>query len=224
MKDSDYVHSEDPLAAARFVVSDVVADLWAGIVRRCGMAVFVERAMAQLVRWEREYGWTRCGYGAVAEQEVTLASVIAGLLPDPDSWIACADAYLVQLDRLAPPARAGRGGSSSYARVDYARARRGDDLTVWHSMLLERLPDYEAADRLVRIAEHPALASTRSDIVAFQAKVALLGGDTERARALIGAGLVELPGHQEFHRLAAEIGAELPENARRVIASRGSMS
>lgn len=81
----------------------------------------------------------------------------------------------------------------------------------------ERLPDYDAADRLVRIAEHRALASTRSAIVVFQARVAMLDGEVERAREIVTAGLGQLPGHVGFHRLAVEIGAEIPDNARRVL-------
>ncbi|WP_228559363.1 hypothetical protein [Catenulispora pinisilvae] len=53
LKDHDYVHSEDPVAAARIVVSDLVADLWASVLRRYGMPAFADRAMSQLVRWEQ---------------------------------------------------------------------------------------------------------------------------------------------------------------------------
>lgn len=228
LKDHDYVHSEDPVAAARIVVSDLVADLWASMLRRHGMPVFADHAMSQLFRWEQEYGWTRIGDGPVAEQEVSLASVVAKLLPTPDAWIACTDAYLEQLDRNAPtsaaPARrSGRGVAAGFTGNDpteFERARRGDNLAAWHDLLLERLPDYDAADRLNRIAEHPALASNKSEIVAFRTRVLMLAGDDERARTLITAGLAELPGHAGFYQLAVDIGAEIPGNARRVMDGR----
>ncbi|WP_194899201.1 hypothetical protein [Catenulispora pinisilvae] len=157
-----------------------------------------------------------------------MASVVVKLLPTPDAWIACTDAYLEQLDRLTPTStptgrRSSRGvltGVSSYDPTEFERSRRGDDLSVWHDLLLERLPDYDGTDRLIRIAEHPALASASSDIVAFQARVALLVGDSQRARALITAGLERLPGHAGFHLLAAAIGAEIPDTAQRVIRRR----
>ena len=228
LKSHDYVHSEDPVAAARIVVSDLVADLWASVLRRHGMEAFADQAMSQLVRWEQAYGWTRGGAGLVAEHEESLASVVAELLPAPDAWMVCTDAYLEQLDRRTPAStptgqRSSRGmlvGSGGHDPTEYDRSRRGDDLSAWHDLLLERLPDYGGTDRLIRIAEHPALASARSGIITFQARVALLVGDGERARALITAGLEQLPGHTGFHRLAAEIGAEIPDTAQRVIGRR----
>lgn len=88
------------------MVSDLVADLWASILRRRGTEAFAEQAMAQLIRWDQKYGWTRGGYGAIAEQELPLATVAARLLPTPGAWITCADAYLAQLDRLVTPSAA----------------------------------------------------------------------------------------------------------------------
>ncbi|MBS2532951.1 hypothetical protein KGQ20_09200 [Catenulispora sp. NF23] len=229
MKDSEYVHSDDPVAAARFVVSDAAAELWASMLRRGGITELITRAMPQLVRWESQYGWTRRGYGATAERERPLARVVAELLPDPDAWIACADAYLAELDRFADPAPSPRWGSPGYLSVShggfdhaaFVREQRGNDLAAWHELLLERLPDYDAADRLARIAEHPALASTRSKIVILKTRLALADGNVEQAHTLISAGLEKLPGHQGFYNLAVEIGAELPEAARRVFAERG---
>lgn len=107
--------------------------------------------------------------------------------------------------------------ASSQAPAEFERSQRGDNLATWHDLLLERLPDYDAADRLDWIAEHPALASTRSDIVMFGTRVALLAGDDERARGLITAGLENLPGHTGFYHLAIEIGAVIPENAKKVM-------
>lgn len=229
MKNSDYVHSDDPVAAARFVVSDAAADLWTSVLRRRGVTEFAAQAMPQLVRWESQYGWTRRGYGATAERERPLAWVVAELLPDPDAWIACADAYLAELDRFADPAPSPRRGSPGCLSIShggfdhgaYVREERGNNLAAWHELLLERLPDYDAADRLARIAEHPALASTRSESVVLKTRLAYADGDVEQAHALISAGLEQLPGHQGFYDLATEIGAELPEVTRRVFAQRG---
>lgn len=155
-----------------------------------------------------------------------MATVAARLLPTPDAWITCTDAYLAQLDRLVTPSAApGRQSSrrgvlissGSCDPAEFGRSRRGDNLEAWHNLLLERLPDYDAADRLDRIAEVPALASTRSDIVMFRTRVALPAGDDERARELITAGLENLPGHIGFYQLAVEIGAAIPENAKKVV-------
>jgi hypothetical protein len=136
------------MEAARFVVSDAVAALWGRMLARYGAAVLAEGAMPQLARWESRFGWTRTGFGAVSERETSLASVLARLLPDPDAWVACADEYLKALDRLAQtePARAKR--VYGYNSTGYERKRRAGDLAEWHGMLLERLADYDAMDRL----------------------------------------------------------------------------
>src|SRR2546423_2957634 len=73
MKSYDYVHSDDPVEAAKFVVSEAVAALWESVLRRDGFAVFAGRAPEQLIRWEADYGWTRRGYGQVAGKEETPA-------------------------------------------------------------------------------------------------------------------------------------------------------
>jgi len=48
----DYFRSEDPVAAAGFVVSDAVAVLWASTWERHGFQVFAETAAPQLIRRE----------------------------------------------------------------------------------------------------------------------------------------------------------------------------
>lgn len=68
----DYFRSEDPVAAAGFVVSDVAAVLWASTWERCGFHKFAETAAPQLIRWESRHGWTRYGEGSVAAKETTL--------------------------------------------------------------------------------------------------------------------------------------------------------
>lgn len=43
MKSRDYFHSDDPVEAAKFVVSDAVAALWDSILRHDGVAAFTQR-------------------------------------------------------------------------------------------------------------------------------------------------------------------------------------
>ena len=69
MKRYDYFHSDDPVEAAKFVVSEAVAALWESVLRHDGFAALADRAPEQLIRWEADYGWTRRGYGQVAEKE-----------------------------------------------------------------------------------------------------------------------------------------------------------
>ena len=94
MHDRDYFHSEDPVEAARFVVSDAVARLWSSLVNGYGFNGFAERAAPQLIRWESRYGWTRTGFGAISEKETSLARVIAGMLRTPEMWVGFADCYV----------------------------------------------------------------------------------------------------------------------------------
>jgi hypothetical protein len=50
-----YFHSDDPVDAAKFVVSDAVAALWESVLRHDGFAAFTRRVPGQLIRWEAEY-------------------------------------------------------------------------------------------------------------------------------------------------------------------------
>ena len=50
MKDRQYFRSEDPVEAARFVVSDATALLWETMRDRHGFAAFARRAAPQLLR------------------------------------------------------------------------------------------------------------------------------------------------------------------------------
>jgi hypothetical protein len=208
VKGYDCFRSEDPMEAARFIVSDAVAALWDRMLTRYGAAALAERAMPQLARWESRFGWTRTGFGAVSERETSLASVLARLLPDPDAWVACADEYLQALDGLAQTQSARAQRVYGYDSSAYERKARAGNLAEWHGMLLERLADYDAADRLARLAAHPAFAGAESLI--FQARLAWRDGEADRARALVGEALTELPGHGELRTFAAEIGAALP--------------
>jgi hypothetical protein len=97
----DYFRSEDPMEAAQFVVSDAAATLWEFVRERHGFARFATVAAAQLPRWESAYGWSRSGWGKLAEKETTLASVLGRALRAPDAWTAFADGYLDTLDQTA---------------------------------------------------------------------------------------------------------------------------
>jgi hypothetical protein len=55
----DYFRSDDPVAAAGFVVSEAAAALWASTWQRHGFQEFAEMAAPQLIRWESRSGWTR---------------------------------------------------------------------------------------------------------------------------------------------------------------------
>jgi hypothetical protein len=59
----DYFRSEDPVEAARFVVSDAVALVWGKAQEEDGFTAFAERAAPQLIRWKSRFGWTRSGWG-----------------------------------------------------------------------------------------------------------------------------------------------------------------
>jgi len=98
MKRYDYFHSDDPVEAAKFVVSEAVAALWESVLRNDGFAAFAGRAPEQLIRWEADYGWTRRGYGQVAQKETLLAVPLARLLTTPDMWRKFAESYLQALE------------------------------------------------------------------------------------------------------------------------------
>ena len=102
-RDYNYFRSEDPIAAARVVVSETVQTLWVARLQRQGFAAFARSAAPQLIRWESRYGWTR-GDGLVAERETSLACVLAGMLRGHDVWEAFCDSYLEALDGIAPKA------------------------------------------------------------------------------------------------------------------------
>ena len=78
--DYEYFHSEDPMEAAGFVVSDAVALLWATLQAHHGFAGFAQRAAPQLIRWERRHGWTRNGWGRVRRDPAPPFSPRAGRL------------------------------------------------------------------------------------------------------------------------------------------------
>jgi hypothetical protein len=200
----DYFRSDDPVEAARFVVSDAVERLWGRLHHAYGFDRFAVRAATHLVRWESRHGWTRGGWGSIPQKEVSLASVLARKLEAPDMWVTFADHYLDALDQ------------ASGVR-DFERDQRTADLAEWHGLLLDRLPDYDADDRLDTVAQHPALGGP--DLKFFRAQLARQRGDLDRARELVHDCLARLPGHRAFEKVAIEIDAPLPERAREIIES-----
>jgi hypothetical protein len=218
----DYFRSEDPMEAAQFVVSDAAATLWEFVRERHGFARFTTTAATQLPRWESAYGWSRSGWGKLAEKETSLASVLARTLRAPDAWTAFADCYLDALDQIVrtKAAKPASWPSYSFADSDYRRSERTRDLAEWHSLLLERLAGSEAEDRLDRLARHPALGGPELTFV--QARLAQLRGNTDAARTLTEACLGKLPGHNGFADFAVQIGAELPASTKDKRAERAS--
>ncbi len=210
----DYFRSEDPMEAAQFVVSDAAATLWEFLRERHGFARFATVAATQLPRWESAYGWSRSGWGKLADKEVSLASVLAPTLRAPDAWTRFADSYLDALDQIArtEAVRPASRPAYSYPDSDYRRTDRTRDLAEWHLLLLERLAGSEAEDRLDRLAGHPALGGP--ELTFLQARLAQIRGDTDTARALTEACLRRLPGHNGFADFAVQIGAELPASTR----------
>ena len=198
MRDYDYFRSDDPVEAARFVVSDAAAALWSAIRQEHGFAGFSECAAGQLLRWESRFGWTRRGDGWVRQRETALAQVVAGMLPGVDAWGQFADEYLRALDSAAEGGRdvRGRGATSK----DRARA-----LSEWHALLLERLVDSDYEDRLDVLVEHPALAGPEQ--MYLRARLVERRGDRDHARRLVRECLTALPGHRGFLAFAEEVGA-----------------
>lgn len=216
LRDVDYFRSQDPVEAARLVVSDAVALLWLKVRDHLGFPAFAKRAAAQLLKWESPYGWTRTGFGSVRQKEQSLATVVTPLLPTIDAWIFFADCYLHALGQVAhnaPPPWSGR-------RVGQPTPReRAGALAEWHHLLLERLLDSGREELLEALATHPALGGP--ELVFFQAKLAHRRGDAGSARELVYRALEELPGHSAFLAFAAGIDAPLPARAQLSAAMRG---
>lgn len=210
MRGYDYFRSEDPVEAARFVVSDAVALLWTTMRDAWGFAEFAQRAAPQLIRWESKHGWTRTGWGKVRGKETSLASVLAQMLPATDMWICFTDRYLNALDQTArdDAVKATRNWQSPGSK----RGERTKNLAEWHLLVLDRLRFSEAEDRLDRLAGHRALDGP--ELTFLQARLAHQRGDVSNARKLVSESLQELPGRTSFLDFAAEISAPLPAGRR----------
>jgi hypothetical protein len=215
MRGYDYFRSEDPIEAARFVVSDAVGLLWARVRDTNGFVAFAERAAPQLIRWESPYGWTRSGWGRVSEKERSLAAVVTAMLPALDMWIGFADCYLDALDQVA-------GGDAGRAKRSWrpggSPEERARDLAEWHLVLLGRLADTDGEDRLDRLAHHCALGGP--ELTFLQARLAHQNGDVGTARELVYDCLQVLPGHAGFIDFATSIAARLPPPAQQVLTQR----
>lgn len=197
MGELDYFRSEDPVAAARFVVSDAVEAVWTVVRTRAGVAGLAALAAPQLARWERSSGWTRIGDGWVAEHERPLAEVLAPMLTNTDSWGTMAAEYLGALDLLAAnPRRRGHGSPAG---------TRTSRLAEWHSMLLDHLIHSEYEPLLDRLVGHPGLAGP--ELTFLQARLAHLRGDDSTARRLVTTCRRRLPGHPDFREFARVLGA-----------------
>lgn len=205
--------SEDPMEAARFVVSDAVALLWGHRRDRHGFSAFAADAAPQLLRWESRYGWTRQGYGKISEKETTLAHVLSGMLTIPDNWTAFAERYLEALDRAA----SGDTRDRTRRPGDFASSDRAANLAEWHAILVQRLADTEAETLLDRLVEHHALGGPELDFT--RARLAHRRGDVEAARTFTTAALDRLPGHREMLVFATSIDAPLPARAQRIVES-----
>lgn len=224
MNRHDFFHSDDPVEAAKFVVSDAVAPLWDSILRDGGFPAFAARVPEQLIRWEKEYGWTRHCYGRVAEQETELAAPLARFLTTPDMWRKFTQCYLNALDEAgrADPKRPPRTFGSSFDEVKLRRVERTANLAAWHEMLLDRFagsPEDELLDRLVA---SPALAGP--NLTFLRAQIAERRGNVAEAAGLATEALKALPAHQSYLDFAAEVGAELPPHALRISAERARLA
>jgi hypothetical protein len=219
MRGYDYFHSDDPVEAAKFVVSEAVAALWESVLRHGGFAGFAGRVPEQLIRWEARYGWTRRGDGQVAEKETPLAVPLAGLLDTPDMWRTFTESYLEVLDAAgrADPRRP-RTVYGSSSGISHRRRERTDDLAAWHEMLLERFAGTPEDHLLDRLVASPTLAGP--GLAFLRAQIAERRGDVARAAALVTECLKELPGRQAYQEFALKVGAKLPPRAREMVAER----
>jgi hypothetical protein len=209
-RETDYFRSEDPLEAARFVVSDAVAVLWSRMWEVHGAVHFTERAAVQLLRWESRYGWTRRGDGWVSARETSLTRVLSQLLVVPDLWTEVARDYLDALDRVAQ-------GGPDQRRGRRSRTQRAEDLSEWNALLVGRLAGSDHEELLDRLVAHPALAGP--ELTFLQARLARERGELETAGALVKRCLTSLPGHPEFRTFADEISAHPPGPGQNVTAS-----
>jgi hypothetical protein len=211
----DYFRSEDPVEAARFVVSDAAALLWGTLLDRYGFAGFADRAAPQLVRWESRYGWTRSGWGQLSSRETSLASVLVGLLRTPDMWTGFAERYLGALDQAGHHDATAHPrimvSSGSYSEQKWRRKERGGALAAWHLELLDRLDAPDTSHLLDTLVKHPAIEGPERTLLA--ARLAQRCGDEGQARARVGEVLKELPGHREALAFAGQIGAPPPTQA-----------
>jgi hypothetical protein len=194
-KSYDYFHSDDPVEAAKLVVSDAVAVLWESVLRHDGFTAFAQRVPEQLIRWEAAHGWTRRGYGQVAEKETALGIPLARILTTPDMWRTFAESYLAALDaagRTAPKRSGIMYGSSGFDESRYQRQERAQNLAAWHELLLDHFTAGPEDGFLGRLAACPGLAGP--ELTFLRARIAERRGQRSQAAALVTQSLKELPG------------------------------
>jgi hypothetical protein len=192
-----------------------VAVLWAKLGDVYGFAAFAELAAPHLIRWESRYGWTRSGWGRVSEKETSLAHELVPMLPATDMWIGFGDCSLDALDRVARDDVVKPGRARPPDRDREARTR---NLAEWHLLLLDRLRERDAEDRLDRLVGHPALGGP--ELTYLQARLAHQHGDVRSARDLVQQSLQRLPGHSDFLDFATAIGAPIPPRAQQIMRDR----
>ena len=222
----DYFHSEDPMEAAKFAVSDAVELLWGTLRDRYGFMGFADRAAAQLVRWESRFGWTRSGWGQLSGKETALADVLTRMLTIPDMWSGFAERYLAALDEADRGDVGRRSGimfsSGSGTGSDWDRKRRrkerAQNLAAWNLVLIDRLDGPETGHLLDKLVAHPALDGPERTLL--QAHLAQRRGDRPGAHDLVYKVLEELPGHREAIAFAEETGAPLPPRAAKLLEER----
>lgn len=196
----EYFRSEDPIEAARIVISDEVEMLWSRLRQQLDFGSFARRVAPQLLRWESQYGWTRTGFGEVAEKERTLARTLEPLLTTRDGWITFTDRYLEALEAAADAEAKVR--NDAWHR-DYRREERARDLSDWHSLLLEHLFGGEGEDRLERLIATPAMAGP--EVLFIAAQLARRRGELARARQMAAELIQKVPRHPEFLAFAREL-------------------
>ena len=207
-KGYDLFRSEDPMEAARLVVSDAVGALWARTRETPGAPAFTAMATRQLLRWETEFGWTRYGVGWVAERETQLATVLAGMLDSPALWAQVARDHLAALDDVDHSGKGGQGGGGGAGGrgLNTSARDRADALTTWHLMLIDHLSGTDDDDLLDRLVGHAALAGPGLSFV--KARLAFDRGDLEAAGRFIRGALTSQPGNTQFRELADDIAAQ----------------
>jgi hypothetical protein len=203
----DYFRSEDPLEAARFVVSEAVALLWTRVRDSSGFQALIRLAMRQLVRWESPSGWTRSGLGRVAAKESSLTEILAGMLShSPDVWVVVFDSYLEALDHAVRDDNA--RPRHAWPSTETVRDRRTSALTEWHLRLLIGTDKADGEPRFERLTKHGAFGGPALTLLG--ARVAQHYGETDRARSLVLKALKERPYDTTAQMLAKMMGVPLP--------------
>lgn len=169
--------SEDPVEAARFVVSDAVVAMWSRYRDEYGHDNMLKLAVEHMLRWEKPHGWTRFGDGWVAEKETTLTNALAGFLKIPDLWTAAGRYYLDALDQADQHSPAKK---PNYGSIQEHRAA---ELGQWHGLLIDHLAGSADAEVLDRLVTHEQLAGQERTIL--QARLAAKRGDTTTASKLV---------------------------------------